>query len=198
MPGDEEDIERDLVLVGLVGMMDPPRPDVREAVDTCRTAGVRTVMITGDHAATARAIGEELDIYRPGDLVVTGEELDEMDDAALDDAVRRASVFARVSPFHKLRIVRALKHDGEVAAMTGDGVNDAPALKAADIGVAMGITGTDVAKDAADMILLDDRFTTIVYAVREGGGCTATSRRSCSSSWPTTWRRSWCCWPPWP
>ena len=168
VPGDEEDIERELVLVGLVGMMDPPRPDVRAAVDTCRTAGVRTVMITGDHAATARAIGEELDIYRPGDLVVTGEELEEMDDAALDDAVRRASVFARVSPYHKLRIVRALKHDGEVTAMTGDGVNDAPALKAADIGVAMGITGTDVAKDAADMVLLDDRFTTIVYAVREG------------------------------
>ena len=168
VPGDEEDIERELVLVGLVGMMDPPRPDVRAAVDTCRTAGVRTVMITGDHAATARAIGEELDIYRPGDLVVTGEELEEMDDAALDDAVRRASVFARVSPYHKLRIVRALKHDGEVTAMTGDGVNDAPALKAADIGVAMGITGTDVAKDAADMILLDDRFTTIVNAVREG------------------------------
>ena len=168
VPGDEEDIERELVLVGLVGMMDPPRPDVRAAVDTCRTAGVRTVMITGDHAATARAIGEELDIYRPGDLVVTGEELEEMDDTALDDAVRRASVFARVSPYHKLRIVRALKHDGEVTAMTGDGVNDAPALKAADIGVAMGITGTDVAKDAADMVLLDDRFTTIVYAVREG------------------------------
>lgn len=168
VPGDEEDIERELVLVGLVGMMDPPRPDVRAAVDTCRTAGVRTVMITGDHAATARAIGEELDIYRPGDLVVTGEELEEMDDAALDDAVRRASVFARVSPYHKLRIVRALKQDGEVTAMTGDGVNDAPALKAADIGVAMGITGTDVAKDAADMVLLDDRFTTIVYAVREG------------------------------
>src|SRR5699024_5764615 len=98
VPGDEEDIERELVLVGLVGMMDPPRPDVRAAVDTCRTAGVRTVMITGDHAATARTIGEELDIYRPGDLVVTGEELEEMDDAALDDAVRRASVFARVSP----------------------------------------------------------------------------------------------------
>ncbi|MBC2889663.1 cation-translocating P-type ATPase [Gordonibacter massiliensis (ex Traore et al. 2017)] len=168
VPGDEEDIERELVLVGLVGMMDPPRPDVRAAVDTCRTAGVRTVMITGDHAATARAIGAELDIYRPGDLVVTGGELEDMDDAQLDEAVRRASVFARVSPYHKLRIVRALKHDGEVTAMTGDGVNDAPALKAADIGVAMGITGTDVAKDAADMVLLDDRFTTIVYAVREG------------------------------
>lgn len=170
VPGDEEDIERELVLVGLVGMMDPPRPDVRAAVDTCRTAGVRTVMITGDHAATARAIGEELDIYRPGDLVITGEELEEMDDAALDDAVRRASVFARVSPYHKLRIVRALKHDGEVTAMTGDGVNDAPALKAADIGVAMGITGTEVTKQSAKMILADDNFSTIVAAVREGRG----------------------------
>ena len=159
VPGDEEDIERDLVLIGLVGMMDPPRPDVRQAVETCRTAGVRTVMITGDHASTARAIGRELDIFRPGDLVVTGAELDEMDDAALDEAARNTSVFARVSPLHKLRIVRALQHAG---------VNDAPALKAADIGVAMGITGTDVAKDASDMILMDDRFTTIVYAVREG------------------------------
>ena len=168
VPGDVEDIERDLVLIGLVGMMDPPRPDVRQAVETCRTAGVRTVMITGDHASTARAIGRELDIFRPGDLVVTGAELDEMDDAALDEAARNTSVFARVSPLHKLRIVRALQHAGEVCAMTGDGVNDAPALKAADIGVAMGITGTDVAKDASDMILMDDRFTTIVYAVREG------------------------------
>lgn len=168
VPDEGVDIERDLVLIGLVGMMDPPRPDVRQAVETCRTAGIRTVMITGDHASTARAIGRELDIYRPGDLVVTGVELDEMDDAALDDAARTTSVFARVSPLHKLRIVRALQHAGEVTAMTGDGVNDAPALKAADIGVAMGITGTDVAKDASDMILMDDRFTTIVYAVREG------------------------------
>ena len=155
-------------------------------------------MITGDHASTARAIGRELDIFRPGDLVVTGEELDEMDDAALDDAARTTSVFARVSPLHKLRIVRALQHAGEVTAMTGDGVNDAPALKAADISVAMGITGTDVAKDASDMILMDDRFTTIVYAVRGAAACSATSRRWSPSSWPTTWRRSWCCSPPWP
>lgn len=168
VPPDDVDIEQDLVLIGLVGMMDPPRPDVRAAIETCRNAGVRTVMITGDHADTARAIGAELDIYRPGDLVVSGEELDQMDDAALDDAVERATVFARVSPLHKLSIVRALKHSGEVTAMTGDGVNDAPALKAADIGVAMGITGTDVAKEASDMILLDDRFTTIVFAIREG------------------------------
>ena len=168
LPAEGEDIEEDLTLIGLVGMMDPPRADVREAVDTCRTAGVRTIMITGDHAATARAIGRELDIYCEGDLVVSGSELDEMDDAQLDAAIERTSVFARVSPFHKLRIVRALRSDGEVVAMTGDGVNDAPALKAADIGVAMGITGTDVAKDASDMILLDDRFTTIVNAVREG------------------------------
>ena len=168
LPTEGEDIEEDLTLIGLVGMMDPPRADVREAVDTCRTAGVRTIMITGDHAATARAIGRELDIYREGDLVVSGSELDDMDDGQLDAAIERTSVFARVSPFHKLRIVRALRSDGEVVAMTGDGVNDAPALKAADIGVAMGITGTDVAKDASDMILLDDRFTTIVNAVREG------------------------------
>ncbi|OUO96970.1 haloacid dehalogenase [Gordonibacter sp. An232A] len=168
LPGDGEDVEEDLTLVGIVGMMDPPRADVRGAVGTCRAAGVRTVMITGDHAATARAIGRELDIYREGDLVVSGSELDEMDDAQLDAAIERTSVFARVSPFHKLRIVRALRGNGEVVAMTGDGVNDAPALKAADIGVAMGVTGTDVAKDASDMILLDDRFATIVYAVREG------------------------------
>lgn len=168
VPGDEEDIERDLVLIGLVGMMDPPRPDVRQAVETCRTAGVRTVMITGDHASTARAIGRELDIFRPGDLVVTGAELDEMDDAALDEAARNTSVFARVSPLHKLRIVRALQHAGEVCAMTGDGVNDAPSIKAADIGVGMGITGTDVTKNVADMVLADDNFATIVGAVGEG------------------------------
>ena len=125
-------------------------------------------MITGDHAATARAIGEDLDIYRPGDLVVTGSELEDMDDAALDAAISRASVFARVSPSHKRAHRARPQAQRQIVAMTGDGVNDAPALKAADIGVAMGITGTDVAKDAADMVLLDDRFTTIVNAVREG------------------------------
>ncbi len=168
LPDDGEDIERELTFVGLTGMMDPPRPEVREAVETCRTAGIRTIMITGDHAATATAIGRDLDIYRQGNLVVTGQEMDEMDDAGLAEAAAQATVFARVSPCHKLRIVRALKSDGEMVAMTGDGVNDAPALKSADIGVAMGITGTDVAKDASDMILLDDRFATIVYAIREG------------------------------
>lgn len=168
LPDGSEDFERELTFVGLTGMMDPPRPEVREAVETCRTAGVRTVMITGDHAATATAIGRDLDIYRQGNLVVTGQEMEEMDDATLAQAAAQATVFARVSPCHKLRIVRALKSDGEIVAMTGDGVNDAPALKSADIGVAMGITGTDVAKDASDMILLDDRFATIVYAIREG------------------------------
>ena len=163
-----EALENNLVFCGLSGMIDPERPEVAPAIEEAHGAGIRTVMITGDHASTARAIGRELDIFRPGDLVVTGAELDEMDDAALDEAARNTSVFARVSPLHKLRIVRALQHAGEVCAMTGDGVNDAPALKAADIGVAMGITGTDVAKDASDMILMDDRFTTIVYAVREG------------------------------
>ncbi|MBQ3105900.1 MAG: cation-translocating P-type ATPase, partial [Eggerthellaceae bacterium] len=168
MPAENEDIEQNLTFIGLVGMMDPPREGVREAVETCRKAGIRTIMITGDHAATAQAIAASLSIHKAGDLVISGEELDLMDDDELDAAITRASVFARVSPSHKLRIVRALKHNGETVSMTGDGVNDAPALKSSDIGVAMGITGTDVAKDAADMILLDDRFTTIEHAVKEG------------------------------
>ena len=161
-------VARDHRILGVVYLKDIVKQGIKENFADLRTMGIKTVMITGDHASTARAIGRELDIFRPGDLVVTGAELDEMDDAALDEAARNTSVFARVSPLHKLRIVRALQHAGEVCAMTGDGVNDAPALKAADIGVAMGITGTDVAKDASDMILMDDRFTTIVYAVREG------------------------------
>lgn len=169
VPEDEEtDVEWELVFLGAVGMIDPPRKEVAKSVHTCREAGIRTVMITGDHRDTALAIAVELGICCPGDGVLTGDELEQMRDEDLDRAVPHTAVFARVSPADKLRIVRSLQRTGEVAAMTGDGVNDAPALKAADIGVAMGRGGTDVAKDAADMILLDDSFTTIAYAIREG------------------------------
>lgn len=162
-----EDIESDLTFVGMVGMIDPPRPEVRDAVAVCAEAGIRPVMITGDHPLTASAIARDLGISRNGP-VITGIELNAMDDAALSRAVRTTSVFARVSPEHKLRIVAALQAQGEVVAMTGDGVNDAPALKKAQIGVAMGITGTDVSKEASDMVLRDDNFATIVAAVEEG------------------------------
>ncbi len=167
VPAEDEDIEHGLIFIGIAGMIDPPRKEVAESVSTCRKAGIRTVMITGDHVITARAIAKELGIYREGDTVLSGKDLDAMSDEELDRAVKTAVVFARVSPADKLRIIKSLKRTGEVAAMTGDGVNDSPALAQADIGVAMG-TGTDVAKDAADMILLDDSFTTIVYAVKEG------------------------------
>jgi Ca2+-transporting ATPase len=163
-----EQLERELVFLGVVGMIDPPRPEARAAVAEARTAGVRPVLITGDHPVTASAIAAELGIAAPGARVVTGAELEAMDDEALRSAARAAAVFARVAPEHKLRIVRALTAEGEIAAMTGDGVNDAPALKAAHIGVAMGITGTDVAKGASDMILADDDFASIVAAVEEG------------------------------
>jgi Ca2+-transporting ATPase len=162
-----EKVERDLTFVGLVGMIDPPRPEVRAAVDACHTAGIHPIMITGDHPLTAIAIARQLGIDGEGS-VVRGVELEEMDEAQLDEAVRTKSVFARVSPEHKLRIVTALQRQREVVAMTGDGVNDAPALKKADIGVAMGITGTDVSKEAAAMVLRDDNFATIVAAVEEG------------------------------
>lgn len=161
--------EQDFVLLGIHGIMDPPRPEVIDAVAQCWSAGVRTVMITGDHAVTARAIAEEIGIMHSSeDLVVTGSELDNTSDEELRKLVPHAAVFARVSPEHKLRIVKALQANNQVVAMTGDGVNDAPALRSADIGVAMGITGTAVAKDSASLILLDDNFSTIVAAVAEG------------------------------
>ncbi len=159
--------ESGLTFIGMSGMIDPARPEVKAAVETCNTAGIRPIMITGDHPLTASFIARNLGIARD-EQVVAGVDLDHMDDARLAEAVRTTSVFARVSPEHKLRIVRALQKQGEVVAMTGDGVNDAPALKKADIGVAMGITGTDVSKEAASMVLRDDNFATIVAAVEEG------------------------------
>ena len=165
-----EEVERDLVFAGMAGMMDPPRPEAQAAVEICQRAGIRPVMITGDHALTAQAIAAELGIYRAGDTVLTGQELEQMSDEALERAAEDCTVFARVSPAHKVRIVKAFQKEGRVVAMTGDGVNDAPALKAADIGCAMGKNGTEVAKGAADMILMDDNFATIVEAVREGRG----------------------------
>lgn len=165
---DDENIEFDMVFLGAVGMIDPPRTEVIDAVHTCHTAGIRVIMITGDHKVTAMAIAQQLDIFKEGDTVISGDELHHMSDEDLDKAIKTTTVFARVSPKDKLDIIKALKRTHEVAAMTGDGVNDSPALKAADIGVAMGKTGTDVAKDASDMILLDDNFTTIEYAIREG------------------------------
>ncbi len=161
-------LEEGMTFVGAVGMIDPPRKEVIKAVETCHEAGIHVVMITGDHKVTAMAIAKQLHIFREGNTVISGQELSEMTDEQLDEAVKNCVVFARVSPSDKLRIIRSLRRTGEVAAMTGDGVNDSPALKEADIGVAMGVTGTDVAKDAADMILLDDNFTTIEHAIREG------------------------------
>ncbi|MCC7161960.1 MAG: cation-translocating P-type ATPase [Anaerolineae bacterium] len=163
-----EEHEGELTWLGAVGMIDPPRQEAREAVRIAQSAGVRSIMITGDHPATGAAIARELGILEPDGRAVTGAELQRTDEIQLRDLVKRFSVFARVAPEHKLRIVRALKANGEIAAMTGDGVNDAPALKAADIGVAMGITGTDVSKGASDMILTDDNFASIVAAVEEG------------------------------
>ncbi len=173
-----EDLENGLTFVGLIGMIDPPRMEVKQAVAECYSAGIRPVMITGDHKLTAVAIAKELDIFRDGDQAMTGEDLDAMSQDELNQKVDQYSVFARVSPEHKMRIVKAWQYKGKVVAMTGDGVNDAPALKVADIGCAMGITGTDVAKGAADMILTDDNFSTIVHAVEQGRGIYSNIKKS--------------------
>jgi len=173
-----ETVETGLRFLGLVGMMDPPRPEAKRAVEQCQAAGIRPVMITGDHKLTAVAVAKELGIFREGDLAVTGADLDFMPPEELDRDVERFSVYARVSPEHKTKIVAAWRKKGQVVAMTGDGVNDAPALKAAHIGCAMGKAGTDVAKEAADMILTDDNFATIVSAVSEGRGIYANIKKA--------------------
>lgn len=174
--GFAEEVEHELVFIGLIGMIDPPRPEAREAVARAQTAGIRCLMITGDHPGTASVIAHEVGIARDG-RVITGSELRTMSDEELDRVVQRVSVYARVDPEHKLRIVKALQRAGQTVAMTGDGVNDAPALKAADIGIAMGISGTNVSKEAADMVLADDNFATIVAAVEEGRAIFANIRK---------------------
>lgn len=180
LPGDcaPEALERDMTLIGLTGMIDPVRPEVKAAVDKCKSAGIRVVMITGDHIDTAVAIAKELGMITDASQAVMGQTLDGMTDEALDKAIDRFSVYARVQPEHKVRIVEAWKRRGKVTAMTGDGVNDAPSIKAADIGVGMGITGTDVTKNVADMILADDNFATIVSAVEEGRRIYANIRKA--------------------
>ena len=171
-------VESGLTFLGLFGLMDPPRPEVKAAVARCHLAGVRPVMITGDHRATAAAVARELDIIRPGEWTVTGGELDFMPQEVLEEDIEKFAVFARVTPEHKMRIIKAWQKRGHVVAMTGDGVNDAPALKTADIGCAMGVAGTDVAKGAAHMILTDDNFSTIVSAIEEGRGIYSNIRKA--------------------
>jgi len=177
VPSPDESIEHELVYLGLVGIIDSPRPEASAAIAEATTAGVRVMMITGDHPHTAARIAGDLGIVEPGARALAGPELEALDDEQLREAVREVSVYARVAPEHKLRIVDALQADGEIVAMTGDGVNDAPALKSADIGVAMGIAGTDVTKEAADMVLADDNFATIIAAIREGRGIFANIRK---------------------
>ncbi len=167
---EQKKLEKDLTFVGMIGMIDPPRPEAKKAVEVCKKAGIKAVMITGDHVLTAKAIAKELGIYQKDDKCMTGEELQKISEEALSEQINQYSVFARVSPEHKVRIVKAFQSQGNVVAMTGDGVNDAPALKTADIGCAMGKNGTEVAKGAADMILTDDNFATIVEAVKQGRG----------------------------
>ncbi|MDP3016906.1 MAG: cation-translocating P-type ATPase, partial [Deltaproteobacteria bacterium] len=164
----EEHLERDLTFVGLAGMMDPPREEAIEAIKVCKQVHIKPIMITGDHQLTAVAIAKEMGIYNEGDKVLTGAELEKMPDEEFEKVVSQVTVYARVSPMDKLKIVKAWKKKGEVVAMTGDGVNDAPALKHADIGIAMGITGTEVTKEASDMVLSDDNFATIVSAIERG------------------------------
>ena len=164
----EESLERDLVFLGLIGMIDPPREEAKEAVETAQGIGIRPIMITGDHKLTAVAIAKEMGIFKEGDIALTGAELEKMGDEEFEAIVEKVSVYARVSPLHKTRIVDAWKRRGQIVAMTGDGVNDAPAIKRADIGIAMGITGTDVTKEASDMVLADDNFATIIKAIERG------------------------------
>ncbi|MCG2791867.1 MAG: HAD-IC family P-type ATPase, partial [Actinomycetia bacterium] len=165
-----EELENDLIFVGLQAMFDPPREKVKEAIAKCKTAGINTVIITGDHKFTAVAIAKELGLFKEGNIALSGDELDKLSDDELNRIVENIKIYARVSPEHKVRILDALKKKGYTVAMTGDGVNDAPALKKADIGIAMGITGTDVAKEASDIVLTDDNFSSIVNAVEEGRG----------------------------
>ena len=174
---ESEEIERDLTFIGLQAMIDPPREEVRESIKKCRSAGISTVVITGDHKLTAIAITKELGLFKDGDMALSGEELDRLSEDELDEIVENVVICARVSPEHKVRILSALKKNGHVVAMTGDGVNDAPALKRSDIGIAMGITGTDVAKEASDMVLTDDNFASIVNAVEEGRGIYGTIKQ---------------------